>query len=199
MISLFQKISFRGAIYFFVVSLFSKLAVNVVLNVYSGLWRYTSFNDLLSILKASTAGTILSAALSLMVLGFFIVPRSIFFIDYILTTIGFISARAAVRFYSNYFFVKQKKSNRISNNNKTKLLLLGAGWSAEKIVRDILESPSSPYNIVGFLDDDDSKSNSTIHGIPVFGKIDIFWELLEKKPKKINAVIKTIFSKVDIS
>ena len=100
----------QGATYFFVVSLFSKLAVNVVLNVYSGLWRYTSFNDLLNILKASTAGTILSAALSLMVLGFFHIPRSIFFIDYILTTIGFISTRAAVRFYSNYFFVKKKKS-----------------------------------------------------------------------------------------
>ena len=162
----------QGAAYFFVVSLFSKLAVNVVLNVYSGLWRYTSFNDLLNILKASTAGTILTAALSLMVLGFFSIPRSIFFIDYILTTIGLISTRAAVRFYSNYFLVKQKKSNSISKNNKTKLLLLGAGWSAEKIVRDILENPSSPYKIVGFLDDDDSKSNSTIHGIPVFGKVE---------------------------
>ena len=104
----------QGAAYFFVVSLFSKLAVNVVLNVYSGLWRYTSFNDLLNILKASTAGTILTAALSLMVLGFFSIPRSIFFIDYILTTIGLISTRAAVRFYSNYFLVKQKKSNSIS-------------------------------------------------------------------------------------
>ena len=62
---------FQGATYFFVVSLFSKLAVNVALNVYSGLWRYTSFNDLLNILKASTAGTILTAALGLMVLGFF--------------------------------------------------------------------------------------------------------------------------------
>ena len=153
----------QGASYFFVVSIFSKLAVNVVLNVYSGLWRYTSFNDLLNILKASTSGTTLSAALSLMVLGFFAIPRSIFFIDYILTTIGFISARAAVRFYSNFLFVKQKKSKGISKNNKTKLLLLGAGWSAEKIVRDILENPSSPYDIIGFLDDDGSKLNSTIH------------------------------------
>ena len=125
---------FQGAFYFFVISLFSKLAVNVVLNVYSGLWRYISFNDLLNILKASTAGTILSAALCLMVLGFFAIPRSIFFIDYILTTIGFISTRAAVRLYSNYFLMKQKKFNSLSKNNKTKLLLLGAGWSAEKIV-----------------------------------------------------------------
>ena len=161
-----------GATYFFVVLLFSKLAVNISLNVYSGLWRYISFNDLLNILKATTAGTILSAALSLMVLGFFVIPRSIFFIDYILTTIGFISTRAAVRYYSNFLLRRQKKSNTVNKKNKTKLLLLGAGWSAEKIVRDILENPSSPYQIVGFLDDDDSKSNSTIHGISVFGKIE---------------------------
>ena len=50
--------------------------------------------------------------------------------------------------------------------------MLGAGWSGEKIVRDILEYSSSPYKIVGLLDDDESKSNTTIHGIPIFGKID---------------------------
>ena len=161
-----------NAYYFLIVLLFSKLSVNVVFNVYSGLWRYTSVPDLLNIIKASSAGTVLSAALTLMVLGFFAIPRSIFFIDYILSTIGFISARAAVRIYSNYFVKKQNKSKQININNKTKLLLLGAGWSAEKIVRDILENPSTPYQIIGLLDDDGSKSNTTIHGIPIYGKIE---------------------------
>ena len=69
-----------NAYYFLIVLLFSKLSVNVVFNVYSGLWRYTSIPDLLNILKASLAGTIVSAALTLMVLGFFAIPRSIFFI-----------------------------------------------------------------------------------------------------------------------
>ena len=163
---------FQNASYFLVVLIFSKLSVNVVLNVYSGLWRYTSVTDLLNIVKASSAGTILSAALTVMVLGFFAIPRSIFFIDYILTTIGFVSARAAVRIYSNYFVKKQRGLNRVLVQNKTKLLLLGAGWSAEKIVRDILENPSTPYTIIGLLDDDDSKSNTTIHGIPIYGKIE---------------------------
>ena len=169
---LIPKDLISNAYYFLVVLLFSKLSVNVVFNVYSGLWKYTSVADLLNIIKASSAGTILSAALTLMVLGFFAIPRSIFFIDYILSTIGFISARATVRIYSNYFVNKKNKSNQISNKNKTKLLLLGAGWSAEKIVRDILESPSTPYQIIGLLDDDESKSNTTIHGIPIYGKIE---------------------------
>ena len=51
-------------------------------------------------------------------------------------------------------------------------MLLGAGWSAEKIIRDILENPSTPYVIAGLLDDDESKSNTTIHGIPIYGKIE---------------------------
>tara|TARA_B100001093_G_C26821513_1_gene1012083 strand:- start:403 stop:2016 length:1614 start_codon:yes stop_codon:yes gene_type:complete len=107
-----------------------------------------------------------------MVLGFFAVPRSIFIIDYILSTVGFISTRAAVRIYSNRFLSKRNKSNQVNSINKTKILLLGAGWSAEKIVRDILEMPSTPYKLVGLLDDDDSKINTTIHGVPIFGKIE---------------------------
>ena len=163
---------FPNAYYFFGVLLFSKISVNIVFSVYRGLWRYTSVRDLINIIKASSAGTIVSAALSLMVLGFFAVPRSIFIIDYILSTAGFISTRAAVRIYSNRYLNKNSTLKRVSNQNKTKILLLGAGWSAEKIVRDILESPSSPYRLVGLLDDDESKINTTIHGVPIFGKIE---------------------------
>ena len=188
-----------NASYFLVVLLFSKLSVNVVFNVYSGLWKYTSIPDLLNIIKASSAGTILSAALAVMVLGFIAIPRSIFFIDYILSTIGFVSARAAVRIYSNYFIKKRKNLNRLINQNKTKLLLLGAGWSAEKIVRDILESPGTPYQIIGLLDDDESKSNTTIHGIPIFGKIEIihtfnipFDEIIICTPNASSTVMRQI-------
>ncbi len=163
---------FQNIYHFLGVLLFSKISVNIVFKVYRGLWRYTSVRDLINIIKASSAGTILSAALSLMVLGFFAVPRSIFIIDYILSTIGFVSTRAAVRIYSNRFLSKRSKSNQVNNKNKTRILLLGAGWSAEKIVRDVLEMPNSPYKLVGLLDDDDSKINTTIHGIPIFGKIE---------------------------
>ena len=163
---------FPNAYYFFGVLLFSKISANIIFRVYRGLWRYTSVRDLINIVKASSAGTILSAALSLMVLGFFAVPRSIFIIDYILSTAGFISTRAAVRIFANRYQNRNNKLSKVSSFNKTKILLLGAGWSAEKIVRDILESPSSPYRLVGLLDDDESKINTTIHGVPIFGKIE---------------------------
>ena len=161
-----------NAYYFLIVLLFSKISVNIVFKAYSGLWRYTSVRDLINIIKASSAGTIFSAALSLMVLGFFAIPRSIFIIDYILSTAGFLSTRAAVRIYSNRDKNKNNKLSHVNNQNKTRLLLLGAGWSAEKIIREILEHPTSHYSLVGLLDDDESKTNTTIHGIPIFGKIE---------------------------
>jgi len=193
------KEAFSIATYFLIVLLFSKLSANVVFNVYSGLWKYTSVADLLNIIKASTAGSMLSAALTLLILGFGSIPKSVFFIDYILSSIGFASARAAVRIYSNYFVKKQNQSRQISNHNKTKILLLGAGWSAEKIVRDILENPSTPYQIIGLLDDDESKSNTTIHGIPIYGKIETihtfnipYDEIIICTPNASSAVMRLI-------
>ena len=51
------------------VLIFSKLSINVFSNIYSGLWRYTSVNDLISIVKASTLGIIVSTAVSFLILG----------------------------------------------------------------------------------------------------------------------------------
>ena len=154
------------------VLIFSKLSINVFSNIYSGLWRYTSVNDLISIVRSSTLGTILSTAVTFLILGNSVIPRSIFIIDYFLCTIGMVTTRSMVRIYSNRIKQIFKSTPKPSKRNKTKLLLLGAGWAGEKIVREILENPSSPYEIIGLLDDDSSKIHTTLHGIPVFGKIE---------------------------
>tara|TARA_Y100001970_G_scaffold15871_1_gene17922 strand:+ start:111710 stop:113611 length:1902 start_codon:yes stop_codon:yes gene_type:complete len=168
----FPKDLFNNFYTLLLVFIFSKLSINVFSNIYSGLWRYTSVNDLITIVKSSTLGTILSTAVSFLILGLGIVPRSIFIIDYFLTTIGMVSTRAMVRIYSNRIAQVFKSSVKPSKKNKTKLLLLGAGSSGEKIVREILGNHSSPYMVIGFLDDDISKIHTTIHGVPVFGKIE---------------------------
>ena len=56
---------FSNASYFLIVLLFSKLSANVVFNVYSGLWKYTSITDLLNIVKAiGTASDTINAEYS---------------------------------------------------------------------------------------------------------------------------------------
>ena len=165
------KSNFSSLYTLLVVLIFTKLSINVFSNIYSGLWRYTSVSDLISIVKSSTLGTIISVGVALLILGSGVIPRSIFLIDYCLATIGMVATRSMVRIYSGRY--KQLANvNKLARRNKTKLLLLGAGSTGDKIVREILESPSSPYELVGLLDDDGLKAHTTLHGVPVFGNIE---------------------------
>ena len=54
---------------------------------------------------------------------------------------------------------------------KKRLLIIGAGNTGEKILREIMDNPRLNYEAVGFLDDDRKKSGMKIHGVPVLGSI----------------------------
>ena len=155
-----------------IIFIFSKLSINIFYNIYSGLWRFTSLPDLINIIKANSIGTMLAIVVTLLTLNTSLIPRSIFLLDFIFSTIGFITTRTLARIYSEKIRQFKKRPFQPSNKNKTKLLLLGAGWSGEKIIREILDSNTGNYRIVGLLDDNESKLNTTIHGIQVLGKIE---------------------------
>ena len=139
------------------------------------MWRFTSISDLINVLKSTFIASLFSISVILLVLGANAVPRTVLLIDYILTTIGIAAVRASVRIYSTKFVVgngKNKQKNKSTSKIKTRLLLLGAGSSGEKIIREVKENPSSTYRIIGLLDDDPSKIGTTIHSIPILGKIE---------------------------
>ena len=78
-----------------------------------------------------------------------------------LTLITISLTRVSVRLYFSHFH------NRIVQQNisiKKKLILIGAGKTGEKIAREIINTPSSPYEIVGFIDDDPNKNGAILHG-----------------------------------
>jgi len=60
-----------------------------------------------------------------------------------------------------------------------RLLLIGAGDGAEKLLREIKDNPNINYNVVGFLDDDLSKLRKSIHGVPILGTIDDVEEIVQ--------------------
>lgn len=135
------------------------------------MWRFISLPDLINIIKSNCIGSLLSVSVVSLSLGGNIIPRSIFILEFLISTVGFLSTRSLVRIYSRRIRTNKKQKNQPTNKNKTRLLIMGAGWSSEKIIRDILDSPRTNYRIVGLLDDDETKMYTTIHGIQVFGKI----------------------------
>jgi len=157
-------------------------------DLYRGMWRYTSLEDLLNIIKASTVSTLLIITYILYSNRFMGVPRSVFIIDWGFTVLLISGFRLIVRFYFEYFtgddfgVILSRFSKglfKTSKTNTTKLLIIGAGDGGEKIYREIRDNSQLSYNVVGFLDDNPVKLGKKIHGIPVSGSI-----------KDINAVLK---------
>jgi FlaA1/EpsC-like NDP-sugar epimerase len=63
-----------------------------------------------------------------------------------------------------------QKTNQ-AREDKINIIIAGAGKAGELILGDILESKDSPFHVVGFVDDDESKQGAMIDRVKVLGKV----------------------------
>ncbi len=61
-----------------------------------------------------------------------------------------------------------------------RVLVVGAGEGGADFARQVREGAASPFQIVGFLDDDPSKKGSEVEGVPVIGTTDDIVGLVER-------------------
>ena len=155
------------------VILFAKLTSFFIFGLYRGMWRYTSISDFISIAKASSFGSLLSLAIFALLYGLSGFPKSVLFIDYALCTIFLGVSRASIRLYFSNISAPQRMTgqNTLVRGRK-KLIMIGAGDSAERIIREIRDNRGMKFVVVGILDDDTSKTGATIHSVPILGSID---------------------------
>ena len=147
-----------------------KLSVFYFFGLYRGMYRYTSIWDLVNIGKATVIASLIINSVFLIIPLFRVIPPAILFLDFILTTCLVSLVRLSVRMYFSRVVVTVPK-RRKEELGITRLLLIGAGDTGEKIARDILSNFSDDYRIIGFLDDNTEKIGSSIHGIPVIDRI----------------------------
>ena len=155
------------------VIIFAKLTSFFIFGLYRGMWRYTSISDFISIAQASSFGSLLSLAIFALLYGLSGFPKSVLFIDYALCTIFLGVSRASIRIY----FSNISEAQTITGRNtlikgRKKLIMIGAGGSAERIIREIRDNRGMKFVVVGILDDDTSKTGATIHSVPILGPID---------------------------
>ena len=143
--------------------------------MYLGMWRYTSVMDLVNIIKANIVGSLIVIAVIGYFRGFQDIPRSIFVIDFILTS-GFASAnRLGIRlFFSHLLNPKPYKIELFK-----RVILLGAGTTGEFICKEMLNDSDHHMDPVGFLDDDFNLHGREIHGRRVMGNIELLPDLFE--------------------
>lgn len=145
-----------------------KLPLFFGFKLYQGMWRYTSLYDVLNIIKATAISAIILFGL-LHLLDFMpLIPRSIVFLDFGISTVLLMASRTIIRIYYTHF----NHAKEVTPGGKMRrLLIIGAGSAGEQLLREINNNFLLNYNVVGFLDDDPLKRTSRIHGVPVIAKI----------------------------
>ncbi len=154
----------------------AKLISFYYFGLYRGMWRYTSINDLINIVRSSFFGSLLALSFYALTFEFSEFPKSVLFIDFIICTTSLCLSRAAVRLYFSNSFATSRKNFSFQSKIKN-LVIIGAGASSEKIIREVIDNPAMHYNIVGLYDDDLYKVGATIHGIPILGSIESLNEM----------------------
>lgn len=143
-----------------------------IFGLYRGMWRYTSLNDIINILIVSLFSS--SMLISMLLIGnrFAGFSRSVFILDCLFTFCFITWHRVAIR----YFYQRYGNGDGLFTPHvpaeKRRLLLIGSGDAAEKVLREINENILLPYQPVGLVDDDPTKIGMKLHGVPVIGCVD---------------------------
>ncbi|MDH7499418.1 MAG: nucleoside-diphosphate sugar epimerase/dehydratase [candidate division NC10 bacterium] len=171
-----------------------KLLVFYFFGLYRGIWRYTGIRDLVNIIKATVLASLLIVATFFYLFRFAPFPRSVLAIDWLLTLVFISGFRLLIRLYlsPSFSLLNGKPFLRASSQSSApvNLLIVGAGDAGEKILREILQNPRLPYQVVGFLDDNLKKRGLQIHGIPILGKTDeLPWVVRQRRIQEILIAI----------
>ncbi|MDY6838811.1 MAG: nucleoside-diphosphate sugar epimerase/dehydratase [Thermodesulfobacteriota bacterium] len=158
-----------------------KLACFMVFGMYSGMWRYTSVQDLENLAKACLASSAMIVLALLITVRFHGFPRSVFVMDILLTFFLVGGLRLGIRLY----FHRKDTSSRIPflrshHDHARRLLIIGAGDAGEKTLRELRDNPRLSYRVVGFIDDDPKKMGRAIHHLPVLGNVESLPQVAEK-------------------
>ncbi|MDA8173557.1 MAG: polysaccharide biosynthesis protein [Nitrospiraceae bacterium] len=149
----------------------SRVVLNLRLGLHKGLWRYASINDMLKILQTSTAGSLFFFAAVRYWDGNTAYPVSVYVLDWLL----FVTLSAGFRFLIR---VLRERVNPEAPSKK--VFIVGAGDSAELLVRDMVNNPGYGYLPLGLVDNDPYKKGLTINGIPILGTLPDLPALIKK-------------------
>lgn len=144
--------------------------------LHEGLWRYTSLWDFQNILIGVSSSTLAFYGWVHLVMGNISYPGSIYIIDSFLL-VGFMTGvRLSARLVRD----------RVIYRHKKKVLIIGAGDSGERVVREMTMQGSYHYQPIGFIDDEILLLNQRIHGVRVLGgRQDLPRILAEKQPDEV--------------
>ena len=159
--------------------------------LYHSVVRYIGASALGSTAQAATLYALAWALLSYMatiggIPGVSGIPRSVIFINWMLTVIVI----GGVRVLARWLFTDENLS---TNEEKTKVIIYGAGSAGRQLSHAL--QLSSEYTHVAYIDDDPSRHGNYINNIPVFSQNEIQLQIRKNNVSEILLALPSISRK----
>jgi len=156
-------------------------------------WRYIGMRETVAIAIAVTlSSTILIVfRLALHDIGHTVeigaLPLGVLATNFFLGLVGLAGVRGSRRVYAES---KARKLRASGGEERTRVLLVGAGEAGVMVAREIASRPDLALQPVGFLDDNAMKIGTQIAGLPVLGRTSEIAKIAERK--RVDRVLITI-------
>jgi FlaA1/EpsC-like NDP-sugar epimerase len=157
-----------------------KIGVFFAFGMYRRYWRYAGFWDLIAVVLANSAASILLSGVMVgsrlleLIPGF---PRTVPPLDWLFALALTVGLRASVRAIAET--VSRKAPGQPASVRN--VLIVGAGDAGTMVAREMQKNPHLGLRPVGFLDDDRVKAHKHIYGLKVLGRISEIGEVAEAK------------------
>lgn len=145
------------------VNVFIFLIFSGFFNLFQGIWRYVSVDDLKDIVKTSAVASLVFIFIVYFSGKFLGYPRSIFPLNFAFLIILNGGTRFTIRIFRESFIP-------MSENVKN-VLIVGAGRAGNEIVKTIKAAKKKEYIPVGFIDKDKSTHSKRLQGVKVLGDL----------------------------
>jgi FlaA1/EpsC-like NDP-sugar epimerase len=138
--------------------------------VYAYIWRYVGLGEVQGFARAALYAVVPLVILRLLLppsLDEYRMPLGVILMDTVLAFGGVLSLRVGRRlFYEN---IEKNLLSPAHRRRKKNVLLLGAGKAGVLAARELVGRSGSDLVVKGFVDDDEQKHGSVVHGVPVLG------------------------------
>ncbi len=150
-------------------------------DLYRGIWRYASLNDMLAIIRAVTMALAIFLPLTFLLTRLDDLPRSFLVINWLVLVFLLGAPRMVYRIFKDRGFDHLLERD---SHKRVPVLLIGVGDAAEVFIREMARDRDAPYEVLGLVDEKGTRVGRRIHGVPVIGHLNDLDNLLSEVARK---------------
>ena len=152
----------------------AKSAAFIVGAVSQGSWRHTSIFDAVRIVLANSAGSLLGGLVIFHLIGSWGIPRSVYILDWLISCLLTLGGRLAARVVATAISTSSVEGERANT------IIYGAGAAGLALLWELRQNQSLMCDVIGIVDDDQSKVGLVLDGKRVMGTGESLGALVQK-------------------